>query len=98
MEEEDEDEFPELISYLKQLSGQPSTSNDNNFTPKVQYQTMDIDQSPVDIENRKKIEEIMESENPEEGLRVFMEEVVKNQFSQNGEEQEDNRKRQKKDN
>lgn len=56
---------------------------------------MDVDQGPVDIEHQRKIEEIMRSENPEEGLRLFMEEVVKNQFSQNNEDQDDNRKRQK---
>lgn len=54
---------------------------------------MDEEQGPVDLENRRKIEEIMKSENPEEGLREFMEEVVKSQFS--NPEEEDSRKRTK---
>lgn len=97
--EEDEDEFPELISYLKQLSGQPSEANSSangEFVPKIEYQTMDEDQGPVDLENRREIEKIMNSDNPEEGLRSFMESVVKKQFSP--EEQDEGRKRSKTNN
>ncbi|CDO52659.1 hypothetical protein DV451_004438 [Geotrichum candidum] len=86
-EEEDEDEYPELIAYLKQLSGVSSVSNGVStdsgapqFVPKVEYQHMDVDQGPADQENRKKIEAIMQSENPEEGLQAFMEDIVRNQL------------------
>lgn len=48
--------------------------------PKVEYQHMDVDQGPADQENRKKIEAIMQSENPEEGLQAFMEDIVRNQL------------------
>lgn len=96
--EDDEDEFPELISYFQELAGTPSSSagSSSEFVPKVEYQTMDEDQGPVDLENRRKIEEIMQSENPEEGLRSFMEDVVKSQFG--GEEQDSDRKRTKTNN
>lgn len=98
IEEEDEGEYPDLILYLKQLSGDSSDSKataESQFTPKVEYQTMEEEQGPVDFENRRKVEEIMKSDNPEEGLRAFMEDVVKNQFLQNPEDPEDNRKRSK---
>jgi hypothetical protein len=34
----------------------------------------------VDPEQRRRLEEIVNSENPEEGLRRFLEEAVRNQF------------------
>lgn len=110
-EEEDEDEYSELIEYLKQLSGalsNSSTEASNNansdlaaaqFVPKVEYQRMDVDQGPVDEENRKKIEAIMQSENPEEGLQAFMEDIVRNQLgAQNSEDYEDHDRKRSRNN
>lgn len=99
MEDEDEDEYADIIVYLKSLSSdatiQGAVATEPQFTPKVEYQAITDEQEPVNEENRKKIEEIMKSDNPEAGLQAFMEDIVRNKLGQ-GEDEED-RKRAKRD-
>ncbi|ANB13001.1 hypothetical protein AWJ20_1279 [Sugiyamaella lignohabitans] len=81
---EEEDEFPELIEYLRTVSGvgpsiaaQAASELPENAS--VRYTYEDAPEN-IDSEQQRKLREILNSENPEEGLRKFMEEAVHNQF------------------
>lgn len=78
---EEEDEFPEVIEYLRSLQGgvvdaKVSELENPATSATVRYSTEDMDEE-VDPEQRRRLEEIVNSENPEEGLRQFLEDAVR---------------------
>ncbi|KAF3989479.1 hypothetical protein FT663_03597 [Candidozyma haemuli var. vulneris] len=99
---EEEDEFPELAKYLRSLThDEPSSSLlDNLPAPgeanghQIRY-TMEEDQGngEIDEERRKKLEEIVNSENPEEALRELVTSAVRDGLAQYKENEEPGTKR-----
>lgn len=99
---EEEDEFPELARYLRSLSHDeasdpsllaslpvPGTVDGHQ----IRY-TMEEDQGEMDEERRKKLEAIVNLENPEEALRELVTAAVRDGLAgYHQEEQEPKRKR-----
>lgn len=100
---EEEDEFPELAKYLRSLThDEPSSSLlDNLPAPgeteghQIRY-TMEEDQEGVEMdeERRKKLEAIVNSDNPEEALRELVTSAVRDGLAQyHGDEASDAKRR-----
>lgn len=97
---DDEDEFPDLALYLKSLAhDKPNELPEGLPVPgtidghEIKY-TLENDVSVDDEERRKKIEEILNSENPEEALRDLVTSAVREGLANyNGEEESSKRKR-----
>ncbi|EEQ41707.1 putative ankyrin repeat-containing protein [Clavispora lusitaniae] len=82
---QEEDEFPELAQYLRSLAHDaPAESAVLDSLPspgivdghQIRY-TMEDDQGEMDEERRKKLEAIVNSENPEEALRDLVTSAVR---------------------
>ncbi|ODQ65263.1 ankyrin, partial [Nadsonia fulvescens var. elongata DSM 6958] len=80
---EEEEEFPEVAAYLRTISGVPAvieSSNSGNSAanlPDVRYSYENVENSQdMDEEQRKRIETIMQSENPEEGMAEMIRESL----------------------
>ncbi|SCU87895.1 LAMI_0D07932g1_1 [Lachancea mirantina] len=96
---EDEAEFPELITYMRAMSG---VANDApiidesilaQFKENVRY-TLENDpvtDDPVSIERRRRLEHILDGENAEEELEQYVRELVRSQLL--GGSEEPNKKR-----
>ncbi|CCH42779.1 Ankyrin [Wickerhamomyces ciferrii] len=104
---EEDDEFPEVVQYLRSLSHEnigSSNTNENNDSGNIldslprpdqvegheisyKYQNEDIELT-INDEQREKLREIAESENPEEKLAEFVKESVHNQFFNNDKDQD----------
>lgn len=87
---EEEDEFPEVIEYLRGLVGAASETDgpQAHLRPlpedsSIRY-TYEEQPDSIDPEQRRRLEEIVNSENPEEGLRQLVQEAVSRQM--NGDE------------
>ncbi|QRG36311.1 hypothetical protein FDK38_000645 [Candidozyma auris] len=101
---EEEGEFPELAKYLRSLTHEELTSSvlDNLPSPgdvnghQIRY-TMEADQGDgeMDEERRKKLEAIVNSENPEEALRELVKSAVRDGLAQYKENEEPSNKRRK---
>ncbi len=88
---EEDDEFPEVVQYLRSLNHDNPTENNNllDTLPRpdeveghkisYSYQNEDIELQ-IDDAQREQLREIAESENPEAKLRDFVKEAVHNQF------------------
>lgn len=89
---EEDDEFPEVVQYLRSLNHDNPTENNNNLLDTLprpdeveghkisySYQNEDIELQ-IDDAQREQLREIAESENPEAKLRDFVKEAVHNQF------------------
>lgn len=89
---EEEDEFPDLATYLRSLThDQPSSSSLLNNLPapgeidghQVRYTMEDLlGAGEIDEEKRKKLEEIVNSENPEAALRDLVTSAVREGMAQ----------------
>jgi hypothetical protein len=81
---EEEDEFPEIIQYLRSLVGGPVVLDDSTELPENASLRLTYEgaapSEDIDPEQRRRLEEIMSSENPEEGLRQFVQQAVHSQF------------------
>ncbi|CAM9022840.1 unnamed protein product [Wickerhamomyces anomalus] len=87
----EDDEFPEVVQYLRSLNHDNPTENNNllDTLPRpdeveghkisYSYQNEDIELQ-IDDAQREQLREIAESENPEAKLRDFVKEAVHNQF------------------
>lgn len=89
---EEEEEYPELAQYLRSLlHDKPETSDGSVLEGlpvpgtvdghAIRY-TMEEDAGDMDPERRQKLEEIANSENPEEALRELITSAVREGFSQ----------------
>jgi ankyrin repeat protein len=96
---EEEDEFPELIQYLKTLtpdlvSGNKSKDDDDEQLPDlpasstVTYSYENEVQGNVDEAQRRRIEQIIHSENPQEGMIEYLRQAVHTQMNNNEEQQQ----------
>jgi uncharacterized protein len=88
---EEEDEFPEAIEYLRGIAGLGDDESRDNSTPlrplpensSLRY-TYEEQAESIDPEQRRRLEQIVHSENPEEELRQLVREALHIQV--NGEE------------
>ncbi|WPK24688.1 hypothetical protein PUMCH_001971 [Australozyma saopauloensis] len=97
---EEEDEFPELAQYLRSLLHDKPTASVNDSLPEagqidghnIRY-TMEEEGEPMDEERRKKLEAIVNSENPEEALRELVTSAVRDGLASfsSGERQDEER-------
>lgn len=94
---DDEDEFPEIVDYLKTLLSEPEQeqfNKDREEMPEgfdhsqLRYKMEDVDLDDTDPEQRKRIEEILNSSNPEEGLRQLVSEAMDKMHPEDEEEEE----------
>ncbi|CAN6674375.1 hypothetical protein TRVA0_052S00804 [Trichomonascus vanleenenianus] len=90
---EEEEEDPELLDYLRALAGisvdmklqESGINTDELSLPEGSNLRVGYENMPEEnAEQRARIEAIMNSENPEEGLREYLQEMVRSQAS-NGE-------------
>lgn len=80
---EEEDEFPEVIEYLRGVVGLVDNKNTaNSVSPRplpenssLRY-TYEEQPESIDPEQRRRLEEIVNSDNPTEGLRQLVKEAV----------------------
>lgn len=99
---EEEDEFPDLARYLRSLTHDDSSLHILDSLPvpgnveghQIRY-TMEEDQAggEIDEERRKKLEAIVNSENPEEALRELVTSAVRDGLAQYKEDEEHDTKR-----
>lgn len=102
---EEDSEFPEVVQYLRSLN-HDNPNNDANILdslPKpedvtdhqIRYSYENQGDITIDIndEQRLKLKEIVEGENPEEKLTEFLKKQVHDQFYSNNEESENSKKR-----
>lgn len=88
---DEEDEFPELIDYLKTLTPELATESkpkdDDNELPdlpessSVTYSYENEVQGNVDEAQRRRLEQIIHSENPQEGMIEYLRQVVHTQMN-----------------
>lgn len=94
----EDEEFPEVVEYLRTLNGEASTLDGlesaelpANSSIRLAYQ--EDAQQGIDEEQRERLRQIMESENPEEGMREFLRQAVHEQFSNGDFSAEDSKRR-----
>lgn len=99
---EEDGEFPELIQYMRQVSGAPSTEESfgidkeqlAQFENSIRYT---LENEPVDendsegVARRQKLEQILQGENVEQELESYVRELVRGQIF--GEDVENNKRR-----
>ncbi|KAA8912691.1 hypothetical protein TRICI_003409 [Trichomonascus ciferrii] len=96
---EEEDEFPELIEYLKTLTpdlvsdDKPKNDLDEQLpdlpaSSTVTYSYENEVQGNVDEAQRRRIEQIIHSENPQEGMIEYLRQAVHTQMNNNEEQQQ----------
>lgn len=88
---EEDTEFPELIRYLRIKSGiaadEDSLGVDANqwaqFKDNIRYtmETEPANDDPESLERRKKLEEILRGDNPEQELQSYIREVIRSQIA-----------------
>lgn len=97
---EEDDEFPELAQYLRSLAhDNPLEYLDSLPVPgnidghQIRYTMEDSETQEMDDERRKKLEAIVNSENPEEALRELVTSAVREGLAQYREQEEPDAKR-----
>lgn len=113
---EEEDEFPELIEYLRELTPELSNNKDRDdakeqegeygpdeklpelpASSSVSYSYEREAEGEVNEEQRRKIEQIIHGENPQQGMMEYLREAVQNQVHPEEEEGSSAKKKAKKD-
>ncbi|KAK9478528.1 ankyrin repeat-containing domain protein [Lipomyces japonicus] len=81
------DDISKLQDELNDVAAKKGTEVRYTYEPVAELGENDLD--PVIAERRKRIEELLKSENPEEGIRNLVEEAVRLQLSENTDEGDD---------